>query len=399
MSRLLELAEPARFYRVCELLYEQQRRFDEVLLCYLNDPARRERSFGYVTHILNGTEYSASEKVLLENRVVSVVDELVQVDATWAAALIIDLMPKRVKEILGRLEGMPETQYYLLEGAYKVAAGDCQRSIIAIKDAEAITTLPEVQEKYVELKCIFDPDNVLAFLKSVDQFRDIEILTICRSHGIFEATAFILEKLGEIPEAFDSYLHLVEQHMSKWLRSLDDSNPPENCNNLSEQVGKVVYFLQRNSGIIQAEDRELMWFRLLDVVMQPQKDSLDRSDLKELTSSLLNAMMGYVSPHSILSKVMSDPAYNLSEFKEVRRFIRAMIDTYNFEQTMLITTNNLINCDLSSRLADLKKLANRAVIAPCASCTSCSRPFAAADTREVSLGMGSLLLLFFFKYY
>lgn len=126
-----------------------------------------------------------------------------------------------------------------------------------------------------------------------------------------------------------------------------------------------------------------MWFRLLDVVMKPQKDSLDRLDLKELTSSLLNAMMGYVSPHSILSKVMSDPAYNLSDFKEMRRFIRAMIDTYNFEQTMLTTTNNLINCDLTSRLADLKRLANRAVVSSSVMCTFCMRPFATADTREV----------------
>lgn len=136
---------------------------------------------------------------------------------------------------------------------------------------------------------------------------------------------------------------------------------------------------------LQADDRETMWFRLLDVVMKPQKDSLDRPDLRELTSSLLNAMMGHVSPYSILTKVMSDPAYNLNEFREVRRFIGAMIDTYNFEQTMLATTSNLINCDLSCKLADLKRLANRAVVATVATCAFCNRPYAGADTREVSV--------------
>ncbi|OQR79338.1 vacuolar protein sorting-associated protein 8-like [Tropilaelaps mercedesae] len=306
IERLLELAEPARFYRVCEVLYERQRRFDKVLLCYLNDQARRIKSFTYVTQIFNGDEYNQAEKTQLENQVVAVIDELIQVDALSTAALIIDLLPTRIKQVLDRLEGLPETQYHLLEGAYRVAAGECQDTVIAVKDAEAVTLSPDVQEKYVELKCIFDPDGVLTFLKSAEYFRELE-----------------------------------------------------------------------------ANERESMWFRLLDVVMQSQKNSLDRPDLKELISSLLNAMMGYVSPHSILSKVMSDPAYNLSEFKEVRRFIGAMIDTYNFEQTMLSTTSNLINGDLSSKLADLKRLANRAVVASVVTCTYCGRPFAAADTREV----------------
>ena len=126
-----------------------------------------------------------------------------------------------------------------------------------------------------------------------------------------------------------------------------------------------------------------MWFRLLDVVMMPQKNSLERVDLKELTSSLLNSMMGYVTPHSILTKVMSDPVYNLSEFREVRRFIGAMIETYNFEQIMLSTTNNLIHGDLSCKLMDLKKLANRAVVAPVASCAFCVKSFSTSDVREV----------------
>lgn len=251
IERLLELAEQARFYRVCEILYEQQRRFDKVLLCYLNDPARRTKSFAYITQILNGVDYKAAEKIQLENQVVAVIDELIQVDAMSMAALVIDLLPKRIKEVLDRLEGMPETQYHLLEGVYRLAAGECQDTIIGVKDAEAVTVSPDVQEKYVELKCIFDPDGVLAFLKGVEYFRDLEVLAICKTHRVYEATAFILEKLREIPEAFESYLSLVEQHLIQWLRSLDTASPPSDCSKVSDQIGKVVYFLQRNCGALQ----------------------------------------------------------------------------------------------------------------------------------------------------
>lgn len=245
MERLLELAEPARFYRVCELLYERQRRFDKVLLCYLNDPARRVQSFAYVTQILNSADTKPKEKEQLEAQVVNVIEEFIQVDAVSTAALVIDLLPRKVNTMLAKLEGMPETQYHFLDGAYKVATGECQNAI-SVKDAEAVTMSPDVQEKYVELKCMFDPNGVLAFLKSVEYFRDHEVLVICKSHNVHEATAFLLEKLGDVKDAFESYLALVGDCLQKWLESLESTAPPANCDAVSDTLGKVVYFLQRN---------------------------------------------------------------------------------------------------------------------------------------------------------
>ena len=250
MERLLELAEPARFYRVCELLYERQRRFDKVLLCYLNDPARRVQSFTYVTQILNSADTKPREKDQLEAQVVNVIEEFIQVDAVSTAALVIDLLPRKVNTMLAKLEGMPETQYHFLDGAYKVATGECQNAI-SVKDAEAVTMSPDVQEKYVELKCMFDPNGVLAFLKSVEYFRDHEVLVICKSHNVHEATAFLLEKLGEVREAFESYLSLVSDCLRNWLESLESTAPPTNCDVVSDTLGKVVYFLQRNCASLE----------------------------------------------------------------------------------------------------------------------------------------------------
>ena len=124
---------------------------------------------------------------------------------------------------------------------------------------------------------------------------------------------------------------------------------------------------QRTSNSLDEGDRERIWFPLLDVMMNPQrtlKDVVDKSYVeafKDLTSRVLNSMTGYIALPAILKRIMHDPAYKTGKFGDIKDLLLGLLDTYNYEQTLLHTCNQLVNHDLYIHLASLVKEAKRGI--------------------------------------
>ncbi|GIY41645.1 vacuolar protein sorting-associated protein 8 homolog [Caerostris extrusa] len=100
----------------------------------------------------------------------------------------------------------------------------------------------------------------------------------------------------------------------------------------------IIQLCQRNSNKMDQEEREKIWFPLLEAMMAPQRQLRGRVDIKyvkgifkKLTRDLLNNMMGYISLPAILQRVVQDPAYNTGRFSEIRELIMGMFETYNYE--------------------------------------------------------------------
>uniref|UniRef100_A0A8C1MLT6 VPS8 subunit of CORVET complex n=1 Tax=Cyprinus carpio TaxID=7962 RepID=A0A8C1MLT6_CYPCA len=217
-GHLLDLAEKAEFYQICEFMYDRKHLYDKIVDCYLKDPLRKEELFNYIHNILSMPGYSSEEKQLV-----------------WVKALQHIKVSQKRLHMLCPLEHTPG------------------------------------REKITE------------------------------KHKLHEATAYLLEKKGDVQGAFEVLLQ--------------GSVSPD-CVSLS-------------------------------------------SALKELTMKVLNSMSSFIAPPAIIQRILKDPVYGKGKLAEIQGLILGMLETFNYEQTLLETTTNLLNSDLHWSLSHLRKAVSR----------------------------------------
>lgn len=359
-GRLLRLAHQARFYRVCEQLYGEQRQFAQVFLCYLEDPSRKAGSFEYAARVLSSPEVSEREKERLEAQLVDSLEALLQLDAQRASQLLVQRLAHRVDELLHRLQGQPRVLYHFLQ-----AIGSSGREGLSA----------EVQEQYIELMCQFEAGTaVRAFLASSEGgYRLEETLQICRRHSVREAVAYLLEKAGDVRGARDILLQLLEER----LRAGEAA---------AEHLRAAVQLCQRSSPPLSPAEREALWFPLLELLMGPPHDGAPGGGAAdELTQQLLAGMVGFVGLARILQRLLQDPGYRRARFGQVRHFVVKMLDSHNYEKALLHTTRRLLSTDVHLQLGELRAAANRAYRSHSATCAACGQGLGPAAARGVLL--------------
>nr|AAI29390.1 Vacuolar protein sorting 8 homolog (S. cerevisiae) [Danio rerio] len=60
-------------------------------------------------------------------------------------------------------------------------------------------------------------------------------------------------------------------------------------------------------------------------------------------------------PPAIIQRILQDPVYGKGKLAEIQGLILGMLETFNYEQTLLETTTNLLNSDLHWSLSHLRK--------------------------------------------
>lgn len=99
--------------------------------------------------------------------------------------------------------------------------------------------------------------------------------------------------------------------------------------------------------------------------MAPQKLSSSAAPhphseaLKSLTMQVLNSMAAFIALPSILQRILQDPVYGKGKLGEIQGLILGMLDTFNYEQTLLETTTSLLNQDLHWSLCNLRASVTR----------------------------------------
>uniref|UniRef100_A0A8C2U6L4 Vacuolar protein sorting-associated protein 8 homolog n=1 Tax=Coturnix japonica TaxID=93934 RepID=A0A8C2U6L4_COTJA len=323
-SRLIQMAEKAEFYQICEFMYERELRYDKIIDCYLRDPVRKEEVFNYIHNILSMPGYSAEEK-----------------QSVWQKALehIEDqfLLFQFLRSLLDPREGINQDLLHLP---------------------------PHITEQFIELLCQHSPDHVLETLKVLEYCRLEETIQITQKHQLHEASSYLLEKKGDIHGAF---LVMLERLQSKLLMlTQDDGGSAELplLESIEDTLMKTIALCQRNSHNLNQQQREALWFPLLEAMMSPQKLSgssqhCDADALKSLTMQVLNNMAAFIALPSILQRILQDPVYGKGKLGEIQGLVLGMLDTFNYEQTLLETTTNLLNHDLHWSLCNLRASVTR----------------------------------------
>nr|XP_006819234.1 PREDICTED: vacuolar protein sorting-associated protein 8 homolog [Saccoglossus kowalevskii] len=326
-NRLLSLAENARFYRVCELLYDKRREYYKILDCYLKDAYRQNHAFSFVHAIMSETVYTQKEKDELQQQTLSHLEELVTIDSKATAQLVLTDLTLSIADIVTKLESQQVVLYEFLKGLFEYRENT--GSAIHIRDQTVIE--PEVQEKYIELMCKYNISNVYHYIRNTDNYRLEETLKVCENKQIY-----LLEQAGDVHGAFGIMLEKLQN--------------------------KVRLFME----------------------LVTQNDE-GQAEFKELTKHVLNSMMGYIALPAILQKTMQDPTYSSGKFGDMKELILGMLDTYNYEKTLLKTTNNLLNHDLHGSLVNLTMAVNKGLAAKDDNCHVCSKPHTDQDQQSVCI--------------
>ncbi|KAM9454212.1 vacuolar protein sorting-associated protein 8 homolog [Clarias gariepinus] len=370
-GQLLALAEKAEFYQICEFLYEQKHLYDRIIACYLKDPLRKEEVYNYIHNILSMPGYSPEEKQTTWNKSLEHIKELVSINPAKAAELVAVHFISEVEPIITALQD-DHLVYKFLENLLNPSDG---------QKPEAVMNLgPELHELLVDLMCRFSPRQVTPYLETSQSYRLEETIRITKQHKLHEATAYLLEKKGDVQGAFQVLLQTLKGKLNTLVQ--ESSEPPtqrpeeeeeekvtgEGATPLArvdEALSDIIRLCHRSSHGLNQQQREGLWFPLLEVMMSPQKflkgpNAKDTSDaLKELTMKVLNSMSSFIALPAIIQRILQDPVYGKGKLAEIQGLILGMLETFNYEQTLLETTTNLLNSDLHWSLAHLRKAVSR----------------------------------------
>uniref|UniRef100_A0AAR2LBX3 Vacuolar protein sorting-associated protein 8 homolog n=1 Tax=Pygocentrus nattereri TaxID=42514 RepID=A0AAR2LBX3_PYGNA len=356
-GRLLALAEKAEFYQICEFMYEQKHLYDQIIDCYLKDPLRKEEVYNYIHNILSMPGYSPEEKQTAWNKSLQHVKELVSINPAKAAELVAGHFSSEVEPIITALQ---------VSALY--SEGHAPQAVPKLG--------PELYELLVGLLCRFNPRQVTAFLQTSQQYRLEETIEITKQHQLHEATAYLLEKKGDVQGAFQvllqtlkDKLHAVTQEPSEQKAEEEESEMEGEeqtpLTRVEEALNDIISLCHRSSHGLNQQQREALWFPLLEAMMSPQKllkgpDAKHTSEvLKELTMKVLNNMSSFIALPAIIQRILQDPVYGKGKLAEIQGLILGMLETFNYEQTLLETTTSLLNSDLHWSLAHLRKAVSR----------------------------------------
>ncbi|KAF4020926.1 hypothetical protein G4228_012860 [Cervus hanglu yarkandensis] len=211
--------------------------------------------------------------------------------------------------------------------------------------------------------------------KAMDHIEELVALKPCKAAELV-ATHFS-EQIETVLKKLQNQVLLF-----KFLRSLLDPREGIHVNQESLQISPciieqfiellcqfspnhVIETLQVLECYRLEETIQALWFPLLEAMMAPQKLSSSAAPhphseaLKSLTMQVLNSMAAFIALPSILQRILQDPVYGKGKLGEIQGLILGMLDTFNYEQTLLETTTSLLNQDLHWSLCNLRASVTR----------------------------------------
>ncbi|XP_051278670.1 vacuolar protein sorting-associated protein 8 homolog isoform X2 [Dicentrarchus labrax] len=367
-GRLLALAEKAKFYQICEFLYEKKHLYDRIIECYLRDPLRKVEIFSYIHNLLSMPGYSPEEKQAVKDKALQHMQELVTLDPSKSADLVVFHFAEEVQQIQSELQD-DQLLFQFLSCLLEPREGH-HPGILLLQEHD-------LHELLLDLMCRFAPQQLLSFLQTSQHYRLEEAIQITEKYHHNEATAYLLEKKGDVQGAFAVLLETLKDKLSLLTaesdrveggdgrRDEEEGGDEATLTGVKDSLNEIIVLCHRSSQNLYQQQREVLWFPLLETMMASQKlvKGLDAKHtfevLKELTMKVLNCMSTFISLPSIIQRILQDPVYGKGKLAEIQGLILGMLDTFNYEQTLLETTTSLLNHDLHWSLAHLRAAVTR----------------------------------------
>ncbi|XP_070696841.1 vacuolar protein sorting-associated protein 8 homolog isoform X3 [Pempheris klunzingeri] len=364
-GRLLALAEKAKFYQICEFLYEKKHLYDMIIDCYLRDPLRKEEIFSYIHNLLSMPGYSPEAKQTVKDKALQHIQELVTLDPTKSADLVVFHFSEEVQQIISELQD-DHLLFKFLSCLLEPREGHHTSGTILLEHG--------LHELLLDLMSRFAPQQLLSFLQTSQHYRLEEAIQITQKYQHNQGTAYLLEKKGDIQGAFAVLLETLKEKLGLLTaesgredgrRDEEERENESTLTRVKDSLNDIIVLCHQSSQNLYQQQREVLWFPLLETMMASQKQVKGLNDqhtfevLKELTMKVLNCMSSFISLLAIIQRILQDPVYGKGKLAEIQGLILGMLDTFNYEQTLLETTTSLLNHDLHWSLAHLRAAVTR----------------------------------------
>ncbi|KAL9245443.1 hypothetical protein vseg_019100 [Gypsophila vaccaria] len=464
-SYVLHLCEEAKFYQVCGLIHTIRCNYLAALDSYMKDVDEPVYAFSFIDGLL--LKLNETESTALRSAVISRIPELVILNRESTFFLVSSHFNRESVRVLSELRSSPRSLFLYLKTLFEVhLSGTLNISRISVNDVidspwgrqkkdekgsfdtylERISGFPkfirdnplemtdDMIELYLEMLCQYEPDQVLKFLETFENYRVDRCLQLCQEYGIVDAAAFLLERVGDVGSALllvlsdlnnkfvmlDTAVGYMVSDMGQDKDSHTDYSVAASRLKEVQDIQKILHtcigLCQRNTSRLEFEESESLWFHLLDTFCKPLLTFQGNSDIGVLAPSssfknvpqvdaityrisgtvryapvlkrlfsqfikeIVEGMIGFVRLPSIMSKLLSDNGGQ--EFGDFKPTILGMLGTYGFEMRILDTAKCLIEDDTFYSMSALKKGASKGYAPRSLLCCICNCSFSKSPSSS-----------------
>ncbi|KAL3942098.1 MAG: hypothetical protein SGARI_000378, partial [Bacillariaceae sp.] len=400
-DRVLGLMENSGIHRASLLLHQEEAsawpsdgtsmelrasHFRAAMDCYLDDdsPDFRKEVFGYVKKECSGASDDGEPNALREALTSKLID-LVLLDPLLTAELAADLFVDDPDEVIRSLKD-EEAKFLFLRAIISGDLNDMDPVAGSVLNAQLTM---EHHHQYMALMAKLHPDSVYDYLSSHDNYRLEECLQLCQKYEIADASAYLLERMGNVTSALQLILQTMESRMMNLKRTIrglgtdyfekyyHQGLPKHNRPAKREHLDARLYTKQekeieglkrilvvaldvceRNSGSFstrtETEHGSQLWFNVLDRLInakgflrlskeQPAHAKVMAGVLSELLRLTMQRMVSSVPLPDLVRKVTSD--HSGSRLGELREMLESLLITYGLELDVFGGAVSVFNYD------------------------------------------------------
>ena len=377
-DHLIFRAQKVGFYRILEMLYTKNEDYVKLLRTYIDDPYRQNQVFSFVQKVLVEDHSDHHDmKSQVEKSVLDNLETLISIDSPKTATVIYFHMYPYIPLVLAKLENSKSVLFDFLKCLleHKESGSQPSSPIKQPRQVEDPLTSHETYEGYIDLMCQLDSKSLSSFLRSKSGYYRPEVaLRLAAKYDIKDAQAYLLEQEGKIKDAFDLMKAEVEDQVEQAMKAPDE---PLSWSKLNATVVLVIQLCQRCSQIISEDDRDQLWFDLMDALMKSHSDCLE---LKKVVKHVVTSSLGHISLQNLVDRILSNPVYQSDNFGE---FLKDILEMYHYEETLMCSSTMAIHQDIHALHLKWQSLQKRGLSAHSLGCGLCSKHLADSGGRAI----------------
>ena len=439
-QKALKIVEEAGFNRAALLLHRESlmsllqsgasrevvtHHFCSSIDCYLRDSDRDYKAlvFDYIKNDCMSSivdcaaseqdlkgDTPASAKDLLKAPIFGKLPELINLDPVQSTQLVTEVFIEDVDEVIASLDG-DDNEIALFNFFHAIVSGSLAKIDPVAGPALLANLTLSHHQKYLLLMARYHPEMMYQHLTTHDNYRVEDCLKLCQEYDIADASAYLLERMGNVSSALQLMLQTLEARLmglKRIIRSIDSESGSNhhrrkgshlsrsstgskrkgaNANLKGSQAAAITAndtykkelekvrqslvvaldLCERNSGASKprSDHGSQLWFNILDRLtnakgfLRLHKEQSEHSTimlalLAELLELSMQRMVSVVPLPDLLRKITTDHSgSSLGEFKEM---LATLLKTYNTELKLSKNALGVMNNDIQQMTAEKRRL-------------------------------------------
>ena len=365
--------------KVAALLYVKHEDWSSAFDQYLQSPKFAPELFTLVNNQLMQESEKHRIAPLLRDAIIQRLTQLVEMNAEETARIVILHFPQDFELMLRALSRDKELQLAYLQGI--IGQNQSNESLESLLATNGMTLTDSMIELYIELLCQLQPEKVLPFLESRENIRLEETLSICQRHDAHEASAFILERMGDVSGALTNLIQCFESSLSDLItifakKEIVVVSEAERADHeglttiffsheekkVSDALMKSIKLCQRNNARMNEIEVKELWFTILDSCVEPLRtlkrmgyssqvenpqDMVEENKilleevLADLVQTVLESLMGYIPVQAVLQRIVA--RHGSDEWGHFRGALQGILGSLNYESVILSNAKTVIS--------------------------------------------------------